>query len=227
MLHGTVPHPVQCGLAKPEQHHQMLALAGRVRTKVSFGPSEEVSQPGRRRRDGAQVGIGVHFRLLQSAAALRRPPRAVAAAVLARGPVRCGPCGVLVRGLGRQPEIGLNKPANLSARGRGYPVGQCRYQAQTLGASRDRKVAAPRAAFSNSGSLLARRISAFRAPRAPAAPPPPPRRVGTHIPDMRAAAPPPPSPFYHMLGARRFYAVEKPALTPSPVLVIALRHSQI
>ena len=86
MLHGTVPHPVQCGLAKPEQHHQMLALAGRVRTKASFGPSEEVSQPGRRRREGAQGRIGVHFRLLQSAAALRRPPRAVAGAVLARDP---------------------------------------------------------------------------------------------------------------------------------------------
>ena len=128
------------------------------------------------------------------------------------GTVRCGPCGVLVRGLGRQPEIGLNKPANLSARGRGYPVGQCRYQAQTLGASRDHKIAAPRAAVSNSGSLLARRISAFRAPRRAPAPPPPPRRVGTHIPDMRAAPPPPPSPPNLRLGARRFYAVERSQL---------------
>ena len=113
-------------------------------------------------------------------------------------------------GSGQAAEIGLNKPANLSARGRGYPVGQCRYQAQTLGASRDRKIAAPRAAFSNSGSLLARRISASRAPRRAAAPPPPPRRVGTHIPDMRAAPPPPPHPpFLFMLGARRPSAVAK------------------
>ena len=51
MLHGTVPHPVQCGLAKPEQHHQMLALAGRVRTKASAGPSEEVSQPQEEARE--------------------------------------------------------------------------------------------------------------------------------------------------------------------------------
>ena len=43
------------------------------------------------------------------------------------GTVRCGPCGVLVRGLGRQPEIGLNKPANLSARGRGYRWDTIRY----------------------------------------------------------------------------------------------------
>ena len=48
--HG-VPHPVQCGLAKPEQHHQMLALAGRVRTKASAGPSEEVSQPQEEARE--------------------------------------------------------------------------------------------------------------------------------------------------------------------------------
>ena len=83
-------------------------------------------------------------------------------------------------------------------------MGQCRYLPQTLGAHRDRKIAAPRAAFSNSGSLLARRISAFRAPRRAPAPAPPPRRFRTHIPDMRAAPPPPPSLPNLMLGARRF-----------------------
>ena len=136
-------------------------------------------------------------------------------------------CGVRGRGAAERFWQGYNKPANLSARGRGYRRDTIWYQTQTLGAHRDPKIAAPRAASPNSGSLLARRISAFRAPRAPAAPPPPPRRVGTHIPDMCAAPPPPPSPPNLMLGARRFYAVEKPALTPSPVLVIALRHSQI
>ena len=107
---------------------------------------------------------------------------------------------------------GLNKPANLSFRGRGYRRDTIRYQTQTLGAHSDPKIAAPRAASPNSGSLLARRISAFRAPRAPRRAAPPPRRVGTHIPDMRAAPPPPPSPPNLMLGARRFYAVERSQL---------------
>ena len=114
-------------------------------------------------------------------------------------------CGVWARGGDWQ----LNKPANLSSRGRGYRRDLCRYPTQTLGAHRGRKRAAPRAASLNSGSPRERRISASRAPRRAPAPPPPPRRVGTHIPDMRAAPPPPPAPFYHMLGARRPSAVAK------------------
>ena len=107
---------------------------------------------------------------------------------------------------------GLNKPANLSFRGRGYRWDTIRYQTQTLGAHSDPKIAAPRAASLNSGSPIARRISAFRAPRAPRRAAPPPRRVGTHIPDMRAPPPRPPSPPNLMLGARRFYAVERSQL---------------
>ena len=131
------------------------------------------------------------------AAALRWLPGAVAPC--SRGFTQCG-----VRGRGAAERFwqGYNKPANLSARGRGYRRDTIWYQTQTLGAHRDPKIAAPRAASPNSGSLLARRISAFRAPRAPAAPPPPPRRVGTHIPDMCAAPPPPPSPPNLMLGAQ-------------------------
>ena len=117
-------------------------------------------------------------------------------------------CGVWARGGDWQ----LNKPANLSSRGRGYRRDLCRYPTQTLGAHRGRKRAAPRAASLNSGSPIARRISAFRAPRRAPAPPPPPRRVGTHIPDMRAPPPRPPSPPNLMLGARRFYAVERSQL---------------
>ena len=78
-------------------------------------------------------------------------------------------CGVWARGGDWQ----LNKPANLSSRGRGYRRDLCRYPTQTLGAHRGRKRAAPRAASLDSGSPIARRISAFRAPRAPAAPPRP------------------------------------------------------
>ena len=129
--------------------------------------------------------------------------------MLARGFTQFG-----VRGRGAAERFwqGYNKPANLSFRSRGYRRDPIRYQTQTLSAHPHIQIAAPRAAFPNSGSLLARRISAFRAPRAPAAPPPPPRRVGTPIPDMRAAPPPPPSPPNLMLGARRFYAVERSQL---------------
>ena len=145
------------------------------------------------------------------AAALRRLPPAVAGAVWARGSTHKL---VGVRSGRRQQRDwqGLNKPANLSFRGRGYRRDTIRYQTQTLGAHRDPKIAAPRAASPNSGSLLARRISAFRAPRAPRRAAPPPRRVGTHIPDMRAPPPRPPSPPNLMLGARRFYAVERSQL---------------
>ena len=117
-------------------------------------------------------------------------------------------CGVWARGGDWQ----LNKPANLSSRGRGYRRDLCRYPTQTLGAHRGRKRAAPRAASLNSGSPRERRISASCAPRRAPAPPPPPRHVRTHIPDMRAAPPPPPSPPNLMLGARRFYAVERSQL---------------
>ena len=122
---------------------------------------------------------------------------------LERSPhARAGIHTVRGSGSGRSREIlaGLNKPANLSAWGRGYRWDTIRYQAQTLGAHRDPKIAAPRAASPNSGSLLARRISAFRAPRAPRRAAPPPRRVGTHIPDMRAAPPPPPHPLLSYAG---------------------------
>ena len=68
-------------------------------------------------------------------------------------------------GSGRAAEIGNNKPANPSARGRGYRRDTIRYQTQTLGAHPDPKIAAPRAASLNSGSPIARRISASRAPR--------------------------------------------------------------
>ena len=125
--------------------------------------------------------------------------------MLARGFTQFG-----VRGRGAAERFwqGYNKPANLSFRSRGYRRDTIRYQTQTLSAHPHIQIAAPRAAFPNSGSLLARRISAFRAPRAPAAPPPPPRRVGTHIPDM-CAAPPPPQPPNLMLDARRPSAVAK------------------
>ena len=142
-------------------------------------------------------------------AALRRPTRAVPEAVRGAGSQSAGFwCGVWARGGDWQ----LNKPANLSSRGRGYRRDLCRYPTQTLGAHRGRKRAAPRAASLNSGSPIARRISASRAPRRAPAPPPPPRRFRTHIPDMRAAPPPPPSPPNLMLGARRFYAVERSQL---------------
>ena len=117
MLHGTLPHPVQCGLAKPEQHHQMLALAGRVRTKASFRPPEEVSQPGRRRRDGAQE-LEFTFGCSKVLQPCGGPPSGrrdrARAGIRTVRPVRGSSAGS-----GRQPEIGLNKPANLSARARG------------------------------------------------------------------------------------------------------------
>ena len=143
-------------------------------------------------------------------AALRRPPPPSGP----RGRPGAGSqsagfwCGVWARGGDWQ----LNKPANLSSRGRGYRRDLCRYPTQTLGAHRGRKRAAPRAASLNSGSPIARRISAFSARRAPRRAAPPPRRVGTHIPDMRAPPPRPPSPPNLMLGARRFYAVERSQL---------------
>ena len=131
-----------------------------------------------------------------------------------RSPEPCGrgdsQCRVLVRGLaGQRDWQGITSQRNLSFRGRGYRRDTIRYQAQTLGARRDPKIAAPRAASPNSGSLLARRISASRAPRRAPAPSPPPRRVGTHIPDMRARRRRSHTPFYHMLGARRPSAVAR------------------
>ena len=113
------------------------------------------------------------------------------------------------RGAAEEILAGLNKPANLSFRGRGYRRDTIRYQTQTLGAHPHIQIAAPRAASPNSGSLLARRISASRAPRRAPAPSPPPRRVGTHIPDMRARRRRSHTPFYHMLGARRPSAVAR------------------
>ena len=105
MLHGTVPHPVQCGLAKPEQHHQMLALAGRVRTKASAGPSEEVSQPQEEAREPqlakGQMELQVRIKFGLDAT-LRRPPRAVPEAVRARGAKVRGSGA----GSGQEAEIG-------------------------------------------------------------------------------------------------------------------------
>ena len=114
-------------------------------------------------------------------------------------------CGVWARGGDWQ----LNKPANLSPRGRGYRRDLCRYPTQTLGAHRGRKRAAPRAASLNSGSPIARRISASRAPRRAPAPPPPPRRFRTHIPDMRAAPPPPPHPLLSYAGRAQARRIRK------------------
>ena len=116
-------------------------------------------------------------------------------------------CGVWARGGDWQ----LNKPANLSSRGRGYRRDLCRYPTQTLGAHRGRKRAAPRAASLNSGSPIARRISAFRAPRAPRrAAPPRPRAASAPISQTCARRRRRPhTPFYHMLGARRPYAVAR------------------
>ena len=114
-------------------------------------------------------------------------------------------CGVWARGGDWQ----LNKPANLSSRGRGYRRDLCRYPTQTLGAHRGRKRAAPRAASLNSGSPIARRISAFRAPPRPRRAAPPPRRVGIHIPDMRAAPPPPPTPLLSYAGRAQARRIRK------------------
>ena len=151
------------------------------------------------------------------AAALRWLPGAVAPC--SRGFTQCG-----VRGRGAAERFwqGYNKPANLSARGRGYRRDTIWYQTQTLGAHRDPKIAAPRAASPNSGSLLARRISASRAPRRAPAPPPRPRRFRTHIPDMRAAPPPPPHPLLSYAGrAQAVRRRAKPKRT-SPVIVNTL-----
>ena len=126
-------------------------------------------------------------------------------------------CGVWARGGDWQ----LNKPANLSSRGRGYRRDLCRYPTQTLGAHRGRKRAAPRAASLNSGSPRERRISASRAPRRAPAPPPPPRRVGTHITDMCAAPPPPPHPLLSYAGrAQAVRRRTKPKRTPFDVAVV-------
>ena len=56
------------------------------------------------------------------------------------------------RGAAEEILAGLNKPANLSFRGRGYRWDTIRYQTQTLGAHPDPKIAAPRAASLNSAA---------------------------------------------------------------------------
>ena len=122
MLHGTVPHPVQCGLAKPEQHHQMLALAGRVRTKASAGPSEEVSQPQEEAREPqlakGQMELQVRIKFGLDAT-LRRPPE--------RSPRPSGrgepKCGVLVRGLGKRRRLAAKQASESQFPGPRIPPG--------------------------------------------------------------------------------------------------------
>ena len=70
----------------------------------------------------------------------------------------------------------------------------------------------------NSGSPIAEaNISVPRPPPPPAAPPP--RRVGAHIPDMRAAPPRPPTP-NHMLGAARAWRAKSRARVAGDTRVV-------
>ena len=106
--------------------YDAFAPAGHVRTKASVGPSEEVSEPKEAARSPAvefQVfNFGCLVRVLH-AAALRWLPGAVAPC--SRGEFT--QCGVRGRGAAERFWQGYNKPANLSAWGRGYRWDTIRY----------------------------------------------------------------------------------------------------
>ena len=140
-----------------------------------------------------------------------------------RGRVGADPhkVGVLVRGRAEQRRLAITSqriPAPGAADTGGTPSGTT---PRRCPAHRDRKIAAPRAAALNSGSPRERRnISVPRPPR-PRRAAPPPRRVGTHIPDMRAAPPPPPHPLLSYAGRAQAVRRREKKRT-SPVIVNTL-----